>query len=145
MTTVQRKHVVEGAFAETTDGARLLGSRCAGCGTCFFPRSAACRNPGCSDKRSENVELSPRGKLWSYTVQYYKPPPPARLDEPFTPYGIGLVDLPEGIRIMGMISSDKPEALKIGHEMELVIETLYHDDDGVEVVTWKFRPLERAR
>jgi hypothetical protein len=90
------------------------------------------------------VELSPRGTLWTYTVQYYKPPPPARLDEPFTPYGIGLVDLPEGIRIMGMISSDDPESLRIGHEMELVIETLYHDVDGSEVLTWKFRALMRS-
>jgi hypothetical protein len=24
--------------------------------------------------------------------------------------------------------------------MELVIETLYHDDDGSEVLTWKWRP-----
>jgi hypothetical protein len=87
------------------------------------------------------VELSPRGRLWSYTVQYYKPPPPARLDEPFTPYGIGLVDLPEGIRIMGMISSDDPESLRIGQEMDLVVETLYHEADGSEVLTWKWRPV----
>jgi len=141
MTTTQRRHVVPGAFAETPNGARLLGSRCAGCGACFFPRSPACRNPGCTDKHIEDVELSPRGTLWTYTVQYYKPPPPARLDEPFTPYGIGLVDLPEGIRIMGMISSDDPESLKIGQEMELVIETLHHDDDGSEVLTWKWRAV----
>ena len=141
MTTTQRKHVVPGAFAETPNGARLLGSRCAGCWTCFFPRSAACRNPRCSDKRIADVELSPRGTLWSYTVQYYKPPPPARLDEPFIPYGIGLVDLPEDIRIMAMISSDDPESLRIGQQMELVIETLYHDDDGSEVLTWKWRAV----
>jgi uncharacterized OB-fold protein len=140
LTTTQRKHVVEGAFAETANGPRLLGSRCAGCGACFFPRSPACRNPNCSDKRIEDVELSTSGTLWTYTVQYYKPPPPARFDEPFTPYGVGLVDLPEGIRIMGMISSDDPESLKIGQEMELVIETLHHDDDGSEVLTWKWRP-----
>jgi hypothetical protein len=140
MTTTQRKHVVEGAFAETANGPHLLGSRCAGCGACFFPRSPVCRNPGCVDKRIEDVELSTRGTLWTYTVQYYKPPPPARFDEPFVPYGVGLVDLPEGIRIMGMISSDDPESLKIGQEMELVIETLHHDDDGSEVLTWKWRP-----
>jgi uncharacterized OB-fold protein len=141
LTTTQRKHVVEGAFAETANGPRLLGSRCAGCSACFFPRSPACRNPKCADKRIEDVELSPRGTLWTYTVQYYKPPPPARFDDPFTPYGVGLVDLPEGIRIMGMISSDDPDSLKIGQEMELVIETLYHDDDGSEVLTWKWRPV----
>ena len=41
---------------------------------------------------------------------------------------------------MGMISSDDPESLKIGQQMELVIETLHHEDDGSEVLTWKWRP-----
>jgi hypothetical protein len=41
---------------------------------------------------------------------------------------------------MGMISAADPESLRIGQEMELVIETLYHDDDGNEVLTWKWRP-----
>ncbi|HET9476346.1 MAG TPA: OB-fold domain-containing protein [Dehalococcoidia bacterium] len=85
--------------------------------------------------------MSPRGTLWSYTVQYYKPPPPAQFDDPFVSYGVGLIDLPEGIRVLSMMSSGQPEELKIGSEVELVLEALYHNDDGDEVITWKFRPV----
>jgi hypothetical protein len=33
------------------------------------------------------------------------------------------------------------ESLKIGMEMEVVRETLYEDDQGREVLTWKFKPV----
>jgi len=142
VTTARRVPVVEGAFTETPAGPRLLASRCRSCRTSFFPRSSACRNPACDDTAVDVIELSPRGTLWSYTVQYYKPPPPAQFDEPFKPYGIGLVDLPDGIRILSMMSTEDPEALRPGIEMELVLEPLYHNEQGDAVITWKFRPTQ---
>ena len=132
---------VEGAFAETAEGPRLLGARCVSCRTVYFPKAPVCRNPRCREKKVEEYSLSARGILWSYTVQYYKPPPPARFDEPFVPYGVGLVDLPEGIRILSMMSAERPEDLRVGMPVELVLEALHHNDDGDEVITWKFRPL----
>lgn len=141
MTTKKRLPVVEGAFTETPEGPRLLGSRCRSCKTVYFPRTPVCRNPACDDREVDDYALSPRGTLWSYTVQYYKPPPPAQFDDPFVPYGVGLIDLPEGIRILSMMSSGKPDELKIGSEVELVLEALYHNEDGDEVITWKFRPV----
>ncbi len=141
MTTAKRIPIVQGAFEETPAGPRLLGSKCAGCGVAYFPRTPVCRNPNCDDKRVENVYLSARGKIWTYTIQYFKPPLPARFDEPFQPYGIAMVDLPEKIRVLGMVSTDNPEGLKIGQDVDLVIEAAYHDEDGNEVVTWKFRPV----
>ncbi len=140
MTTTRRIPIVEGVFEETPEGPRLLGSKCAACGTVYFPRAPVCRNPDCREPLVEDIALSPRGTLWSYTIQYYRPPPPSRFDEPFTPYGVGMVDLPDGIRILGMMSTEEPEALRVGMEVELVLDTLYHDDDGNEVITWKFRP-----
>lgn len=141
MMTGKRIPIVQGAFEETEQGARLLGSRCLGCGVAYFPRTPICRNPSCDDKRVENVQLSPRGKIWSYTIQVFKPPLPARFDDPFVPYAIAMVDLPEKIRILGMVSTDDPGSLKIGQDVETVIEAAYHDEEGNEVVTWKFRPV----
>jgi len=142
VTNITRIPVVEGVFAETPDGPRLIGSRCVDCGTPHFPRSPVCRNPRCNGRTVEDVHLSTRGELWSFTIQHYKPPPPMRFDDPFVPYGIGLVDLPEGLRILSMLSSPEPERLKIGMAVELVLEPLYHDDEGNEVITWKFRPVQ---
>lgn len=139
MTITTRIPVVEGVFADTPDGPRLIGSRCTACGTPHFPRTPVCRNPGCGSSDVEDLLLGPEGELWSFTIQHYKPPPPMRFDDPFIPYAIGLVDLPEGLRVLTMMSAPDPAQLRIGMKVELVLEPLYHDDSGNEVVTWKFR------
>lgn len=141
MTTTKRVPVAEGLFAETAGDARLLGSRCAGCGTAYFPRSPVCHNPDCRDKRIEDAAFGPTGTLWSYSVQAYPPPPPAKYDEPYVPYALGLVDMPEGLRVLGRISTGDVTVLKAGLDVELVIERLYSGPDGNEVTTWMFRPL----
>lgn len=138
-TSTTRKPIVEGVFTETADGPRLIGTRCRACGTPHFPRSPVCRNPACNSADVEDAHLGPNGTLWSFTIQHYKPPAPMRFDDPFVPYGIGLVDLPEGLRVLTMMSAPDPAKLKIGMPVELVIEALYHADDGSEVTTWKFR------
>ena len=50
MTIGEQIPVVEGLFAQTTEGPRLLGSRCQGCGVPCFPRSPVCRNPECREQ-----------------------------------------------------------------------------------------------
>jgi uncharacterized OB-fold protein len=138
----QRVPAVEGLFSETADGPRLLGSKCLTCSTPYFPRSAVCHNPECSETNMEDATFGPEGTLWSSAIQNYPPPLPARYEEPYTPYALGVVDLAEGLRIVGRISTDRPEDLKIGTRVELVLEGFYHEEDGSEVITWKFRPRE---
>ena len=139
MTTSNQIPVAEGLFAETADGPRLLGSKCATCETPYFPKAAICHNPNCSDSKLENAEFGPNGTLWSYTVQYYPPPPPAKYDEPFEPYALGLIDLPEGLRVLSKVTADDIEAIEVGGNVQLVIEKLHTNADGNEVVTFKFR------
>ncbi len=139
--TTNRVPVAEGLFTETAEGPRLLGSKCSACGTPYFPKSPVCHNPDCRETRVEDAAFGPKGKLWSYSVQYYPPPPPAKYDEPYTPYALGLVDLPEGLRVLARISTDNPEGIKPGSAVELVLEKLYRDQDGNEVISWKFRPI----
>ena len=140
MTSGKRVPVTEGLFEETADGARLLGSKCATCGSTYFPKSPVCHNPKCSGSAVADASFGPRGKLWSYSVQHYAPPPPAKFDEPYDPYTLGLVDLPEGLRVLGRISTDGVEALKAGMDVELIIDRIHSDDDGNDVVSWMFRP-----
>ncbi len=140
MTTVPVP-AAEGLFIETADGPRLLGSRCNSCATPYFPKSPACHNPDCAESKVEDAVFGPRGKLWSCAIQNYPPPLPARYNEPYVPYAIGLVDLPEGLRVLGRISTDNPEGLQLGTDVELVLEELYRDEDGNEVITWKFKPV----
>jgi len=141
MTTTKRVPVAEGLFIETAEGPRLLGSRCAGCGTPYFPRSAVCHHPECRESKIEEASFGPRGTLWSCAIQNYPPPAPARYDEPYAPYAVGMVDMPEGLRVLARISTDDPKGIEAGAEVELVLERLYLDESGNEVITWKFRPI----
>lgn len=131
--------VVEGLFQSDDSGAALVGSQCSGCGTTYFPAGARCRNPTCPDKSLQPLLLGRTGRLYSYTIQTYRPPPLFRMD-PWQPYAIGLVEVPEGLRIMSMLSQIEPEHLEIGLDLELVVELLYHDEAGRDVLTYKYAP-----
>ena len=135
--------VAEGLFQGSAGSTRLIGTRCASCGAHYFPKALSCRNPECRDKQVEQALLGPRGKLYSYTLQAYRPPPLFRV-EPWAPYLIGLVDLPEGLRVMGMLTGCKVEDVRIGMAVELTSEALYLDDEGRDVATYKFKPVENA-
>ena len=135
------KNVIEGLFAQTADGPRLLGSRCATCKAPYFPKSGICHNPACTEGKMQDAAFGPRGKLWSLAIQDYPPPPPAKYDEPYKPYAMGVIDLDDGLRVMGRISADDPHSVEPGVDVELVLEPLYHEADGTAVITWKFRTV----
>jgi len=136
--------VVAGLFTDCNDGPHLSGTRCASCDALYFPEVLSCRNPACLPKNVEPVLLPSRGKLISYTVQRYKPPPLFRVDG-WAPYAIGLVDLGKGLEVMGMLTGFTLEEIEIGTDVHLVIETLFTDENGKNVVTYKFAPgLEGA-
>ncbi len=134
---------VEGWFTvEGPEGEpQLLGDRCVTCGTYVFPPTAAfCPNPGCEGATFERVPLSRRGRVWSYTVNRYQPPPPYVPSEPFLPYGIAAVELDrEKLVVLGQVAGDGevPAALTVGTEVELVLDTLFEDDDNRYLV-WKW-------
>jgi uncharacterized OB-fold protein len=143
--TKPRVPVVEGLFHEDADGAaRLLGGRCPTCGATFFPKEwSFCRNPACAGTALDDVELSTRGALWSFTDNRYAPPPPYPARAPFEPYGVAAVELPaEQMVVLGQVArgTDLGE-LGLGAEMELVVEPLYETDDEVRTV-WKWRPVK---
>ena len=140
----QRVPAVEGLFTWPSAEPCLIGSRCRSCNTCYFPAISTCMNPECDDKENvEQVSLSRKGKLWSYTIQVYNPPPPFPQvpKEQFTPFAVGIVELPEGVRVIGMLTTT--ENLEIGMELELVAGKLYEDENN-EYLTWKFKPTSQG-
>ena len=132
---------VEGWFTTGPDPA-LLGSRCTTCGTVAFPKARFCGNPACSGETLEETELSRHGTIWSYTDAQYQPPPPyvPRAD-PYEPFAIAAVELPEGIVVLGQVADGYGVAdLRVGAEVELVVETLYADETGDRTV-WRWKPV----
>jgi len=133
---------LEGWFTMPPEEPQLIGTKCNSCGDYFFPRVDSCRNPHCSkDKSVEDVLLSRKGKLYSFTVNHY-PPPIYHKPDPFVPYALGAIELPEGIRVTSIIGEEyNQDNLQVGMEMEMIIDKLYEDKDGNEVVSWRFLPV----
>ena len=133
---------VEGWFTTGADPA-LLGSRCTTCGTVFFPRvEGFCRNPACAGDSFEELPLSRRGRVWSYTDAQYQPPAPyIPATDPYEPFALAAVELPEGLVVLGQVARGYGVAdLKVGADVELVVETLYTDESG-ERTLWRWRPV----
>ncbi len=136
--SLSRFPIVEGLIKVVPEGPKLIGSKCKNCGSVSFPKIPTCPNPDCTRKEVEEYLLGRGGKLWSYTIQLFQPPAPFKM-EPFKPFGVGIVELPEGIRILGMLTTT--ENLRIGMEVELVVDKLY-EEEGNEYLTWKWKPVE---
>ena len=117
---------------------QLIGSRCFACGEVFFPKreNKICTN--CQSRDLEEIKLSRTGKVYSFTVVMQRPPKYYRGPVPFAE---GFVELPEGVRVETQFTDCDFNDLKVGMDVEMVIEILHKDDDGKEVVTYKFRPL----
>ena len=143
MTTIVA--VADGIF-EIRDGKPvLLGTRCTNCDNHMFPRQTGC--PRCLFNEQEDVELATRGTLWTWTVQAFPPKAPPYLGpvgDDFEPYGVGYVELPGQLRVEGRLTNADPEKLQIGMEMELVLDPLTIDEDGNQVVTYAFAPVENG-
>jgi len=56
------------------------------------------------------------------------------------PYAIGLVDMPEGVRVFAPLKITEDQPIRIGMEMEVMIEELWQEDDK-KVVGYKFKPV----
>jgi uncharacterized OB-fold protein len=128
---------VEGFFVTDPEPA-LLGTRCSDCGTYHFPAETFfCRNPACSGTSLEQVALSRRGTVWSWTMNRYPAPAPFPQTDPFEPYGVAAVELAdERMVVLGQLTGDF-ETLKIGDEVELSVEP--HRDG--ESLIWKWKPV----
>lgn len=138
-----RVPAVDGWFTLDETAPALIGSRCAQCGTYSFPRETYfCKNPECQSTEFIETELSRRGTVWSYTNAGYQPPKPYVAADPYMPFSIAAVELSrEKMVVMGqVVAGVTVDDLAVGTEVELVIDTLYEDDDH-EYVVWKWRPI----
>jgi len=113
---------------------RLVGGRSESSGQYHFPLLDTCPYSGATDV--ERVVLSSVGRLWGWTAVQVAPPG-YRGD---VPYGFGIVELPEGLRVVTRLTEADPGRLRFGQPMRLVAEPVFTDDDGNEVVTWAFTP-----
>lgn len=136
--------VQEGLFTWPSDNPQLIGRRENSTGRIYFPAI----HHYVQDDESEEVLLSTRGTLWTWTIQGFLPktPPYAGTEtlETFKPYGVGYVELPGEIVVETRLTESDPDKLKIGMEMEMVIVPFKEDEEGNEIMTFMFKPVEEA-
>ena len=118
---------------------QLIGSQCRNCGEVYFPKKERGMCINCQQENLEGIKLSRLGKLYSFTVVMQRP---AIYYKAAVPYALAWVELPEGVRLETLLTDCDFESLKVGMNVELVIEKLHEDDEGNEIITYKFRPVK---
>lgn len=141
-----RKPAVEGWFTMDEAQPQLIGARGKQTGSFFFPPTGAIgADPSAPFEEREEVKLSRRGKVWSWTTGNYAPPAPYVAPDPFEPYAVVAVELTEEkMVVLGQLADGYDVAdISLGQEMELVLDTLFEDDEN-EYLIWKWRPAAEA-
>jgi uncharacterized OB-fold protein len=125
-----------------SDPPQLLGSRCVDCGATTFPVETRC--PRCGHQAMSELPLPRRGTLVAWTTQGFPPIVPYAGDETgasFEPFGVGLVQLDDIVRVDVRLTESDPAKLDFGMEVELRIIPFYTDEDGTEILTFAFAPV----
>ena len=106
-------------FWEGTARHELRIQRCGGCGTLRHPPGPMC--PVCGFARPEYDVAAGTGEVYSYVVHHHPPVPGRQL-----PIVIVLVQLTEGVRMVGELLGTDPERVRIG----LPVRVTFVEVDG---------------
>jgi len=130
-------------FTWPADEPELIGGRCGECEAVTFPMQVRC--PRCGRATMSELHLPRRGTLVSWTTQGFPPVIPYAGDATgasFEPFGVGLVELDDVVRVEARLTESDPAKLKFGMDMSLVIVPFRVEDDGTEVLLFAFTPAE---
>lgn len=142
---MQRVPFAPDVFTWPADDPQLIGGRCSQCASVTFPRPTSCAR--CGSVEVDEHLLPTRGTLWTFTTQEFLPKEPyasGETLETFRPYGIGLVQLGDEVRVEARLTESDPDKLHIGMEMELEIVPFRTEPDGTEVMIFAFAPAQEA-
>ena len=129
-------------FTWPSDEPRLIGGKCAACGAITFPNKPSC--PRCGRPEMATHLLPPRGTLVAWTTQEFLPKEPyasGETDETFKPYGVGLVQLGDEVRVEARLTECDPAKLRFGMDVQLAIVPFRIEPDGTEVLVHAFEPV----
>jgi uncharacterized OB-fold protein len=120
---------------------QLRGSRCPDCDATTFPAQQRC--PKCSKGGMVDVLFPRSGTLVAWTTQGFAPGLPYKgpTGNEFVPFGVGLVQLGDVIRVEGRLTESDPTKLQFGMEVELTMVPFATDDDGNDILTFAFQPI----
>ena len=104
-------------FWEAARDGRLLIQRCESCGAVqFYPRVLC---TACGEGPPAWQEASGRGTVHTFTIVRQNLVPPFK---DLAPYVLAIIDLEEGVRMMGNVLECDPADVHIGMAVEVVFE-----------------------
>ena len=122
----------------TADGIALMASRDRATGRIVFPARPL------EDADHDRMTLSRDGRLWSWTIQRFRPKsPPYAGPEAFEPYAVGYVELDGQLIVEGRLTDVSFDALAIGAPMRLVPYPFTFADGSVRT-SFAFAPVPKA-
>jgi uncharacterized OB-fold protein/acyl dehydratase len=116
-----------GFFWEGVRAGELRIQRCAECGALRHPPGPMC--PHCHATKRDHIPASGRGTVHSYVVHHHPPVPGLR-----PPYVVALVELEEGVRMVGNLLGCQPEDAYVGMPVELEFQRM---DDELTLPQWR--------
>jgi len=94
-------------FWDGTARGELRIQRCRGCGTLRHPPGPMC--PACGADKPEYLLAAGTGEVYSYVVHHHPPVPGHQ-----APFVIALVQLTEGVRMVGELLGVDPDEVRVG-------------------------------
>ena len=136
-----QKAIDPGISTWPDENPQLIGSQCGDCGATTFPVQPRC--PRCSGGDMSELLLPRRGTLVAWTTQGFAPGAPyaGPTGKDFVPFGVGLVQLGDVIRVESRLTENDPAKLQFGKEVELTMIPFTTDAEGNEIVTFAFQPV----
>lgn len=114
-------------FWEGTAAGELRVQRCNGCGALRFPPGPSC--PQCHSFDQSYVVAAGTGTVFSYVVHRHPPMPGKEL-----PIVLALIDLDEGVRMVGEVADVSAEEIAIGMRLRVDFHRI---DDDLTLPTWR--------
>jgi uncharacterized OB-fold protein len=119
-------------FWEGTAAGELRIQHCPACGSLRNPPGPMC--PSCGADKQDWIVASGKGTVFSYVV-HHSPRVPGKNP----PFAVALVELEEGVRMIGELIDVDPAAVHIGMPLELALTRI---DDELTLPFW--RPVGSA-
>ena len=114
-------------FWEGTAAGELRIQRCPACGTLRHPPGPMC--PSCGADKQDWIVASGQATVFSYVVHHHPPVPGKTL-----PFVVALVELDEGVRMLGELLDVDPADVEIGMPVEVALTEV---DDGLTLPNWR--------
>lgn len=107
---------------------RLIGVSCSRCGCDFFPPVYRCRK--CGSEELKDKEMPKEGKIVTFTRLYETLPG----FETQAPLNLAIVELKNGVKVLGQVVDTPEELLKIGAHVRAVFRRVRVDGESGQIL-----------